>query len=197
MVKTLGGAASVLSLVAMVVALTACAAKSDQKSGVLKTTTNTSSSIAPLPNLPSGTVGGTTTTTTPAPNPTPVVTLTGRKALITDVYKSMLGRAVQDAELNYWSQMTCVQVLAGVAGSDEFQSRVAGLSDISYVEALYLGVLGRPYDDVGRATYVNRLYAAQYVNSPAQSARVARGAVVAPFVNSDEAAARCATYNPF
>lgn len=184
-----------LSLLVATICLSACGTNSGQAPAVTKTSSSsTGGATNALPSIGANTP----TVTTPAVNNPPVnqVPLTGRAALLNDLYKKMLGRAPEAAALSYWSTKDCAQIMNGVALSDEFQTRLGGATDISYVQQLYLGVLGRPYDDVGLSHYANTLYAQQYVANPRVSARDARAAVATVFVQSAEAAARCATYAP-
>ena len=98
--------------------------------------------------------------------------------LVGSLYEQLLGRAADDAGLNFWTQRLAggdeSAAAAGIAASDEFFSRAGG-DNGSFVNALYHALLGRSGEPGGIAFWEGML---------AQGS--SRGAVAQGFAASHE-----------
>jgi hypothetical protein len=76
-------------------------------------------------------------------------------------YLKLLGRPADATGVTYWTAkmqngLTDQQLEAGFAASDEFYN-AAGGTDVSWVDAVYLQLLGRPADSSGEAYWTGQL----------------------------------------
>ena len=104
------------------------------------------------------------------------------------MYKICLDRiGDKDGQKNWVEQLITKQISGTECArrfifSTEYTNK--GLSDEEFVENLYLAMMGRPYDDEGKANWLNAL-----------SSGKTRDQVFEGFANSPEFAKICATYN--
>ena len=85
--------------------------------------------------------------------------------VIKPVYEKYLGRAADPAGLNYWTNqmlngLTDQQLEAQFIASPEFFGRAGG-TDLSWVDAVYSDLLGRPADPGGEAFWTAQLAAGE------------------------------------
>jgi hypothetical protein len=130
--------------------------------------------------------------------------------VITPAYEKYLGRAPDFQGLQFWitqmlNGLTDEELEAGFIGSPEFFARAGG-TDLAWVDAMYLDLLGRPADASGEAFWVDQLLAGEsrtsvalgFTTSPEREAqriqedyfkflgRAASDSEVAGFVNAFE-----------
>ena len=96
----------------------------------------------------------------------------GREAAAADLFKQAFNRTIDPSGRTYWSTKLITisrpEMLARLTGSSEFY-RKAGSTIPTFVDAVYLSVLGRPADPSGRAFWINRLNNGRSVEGVARS----------------------------
>jgi hypothetical protein len=81
--------------------------------------------------------------------------------IVGPAYQRFLGRVPDQEGLDYWvgrmvAGLTDEQLEAGFIGASEYYQRAGG-TDIAWIDAVYLDLLGRPADSDGETFWVNRL----------------------------------------
>jgi hypothetical protein len=84
----------------------------------------------------------------------------------TGLYAELLRRAASQGEINYWvnvlnSGVTPEGVTVGIAASNEYFTQDAGSTDPTFLDQLYLDLLGRPADSGGFNSFLNQLSGAE------------------------------------
>jgi len=102
-------------------------------------------------------------------SPMPGTNALKTKALVSGIYKGLLGRNADKAGLENWAgklltgKASALQVVAGIMGSQEFKNRK--LTNSQTVEDLYEAMLGRKPDAAGLKTWKAKLDAGYSVNT--------------------------------
>lgn len=95
-----------------------------------------------------------------------------RKAAAADLFAQAFGRPIDPLGEAYWStkliDISRTEMLARLTGSSEFY-RKAGSTIPTFVDAVYLSVLGRPSDPSGRAYWIRKLEGGASVRAVARS----------------------------
>ena len=100
--------------------------------------------------------------------------------MIDDLYQTVLGRSADDDGRAFWlgrmaAGMRFESVAAQFYGAPEYFASSGGTAD-TFVEGLYIDILGRPSDDGGRSFWADRI----------EDGRLSRGKVAAGFYASPE-----------
>jgi hypothetical protein len=98
--------------------------------------------------------------------------LDGRKAAAADLFQQAFGRTIDPSGSAYWSAKLATlsrpEVLARLTGSSEFYRRAGGTIP-SFVDKVYVSVLGRNPDPSGRAYWIKKLQGGTSVQAVARS----------------------------
>ena len=107
--------------------------------------------------------GGTTAGAANTPNGAPVTVTNAHLQAIQQLYLGYMGRAADQAGLNYWSNAIATGrasvegIAASFTESQEYRSQYEGLPADALVSKIYRNVLGREAEPAGKAYWVNEL----------------------------------------